>query len=247
MRAEPDPADLFPDVAAQGSLAIALRAAASRLGLVLDVVEDDGNRIGRATVPTTPMGREPLRVQGWTFERRWSISGDGRGGGTTSRWLLSGKTDDIESVAVAAHGWQNGLSLAEIEASTPFVELTGQLEVPDDSPAHAIASNWSYLRREAETSGWPEHRALVEAAYARPELRALFAFTSHWSLRLRTGPPEDRGTDLVCLEASRGGPFTVLAKWGGQVIGRTATADEAVSLAVDRVDSRAPGSGEATG
>lgn len=242
MPTRPDPADLFPEVAAQGSLAISLRAAAAAHELVLDVVEVQQNRIGSATVPTTGKGREPLGVSGFAFEHRWSITGFGRGGGTKSRWLLSGSTDDLGSVAVAAHGWQKGLLLDEIEATAPFIELTGQLEVPDDSTVHAIASNWSYLRRHAERSGWPEHKALIEAAYAHPGLRALHAFTSHWSLRLAASPAED-GRDLVCLEASRAGNFTVRAAWSEQVIGQTTTAEEAVSLAasyVARGESRWP-------
>ncbi len=136
-------------------------------------------------------------------------------------------------VGVASYGWQNGLSLTEIEDSADFVELTGQLEVPDDSPGHAINSDWSYLRRDAERCGWPEHQALIEAAYAHPELRRLHAFTSHWSLRLTASPLDSRGTDMVCLEAARDGQFTVRTSWEGQIIGRTATAEEAVSLAVD--------------
>jgi hypothetical protein len=236
VRVEPDPADLFPEVAAQGSLAIALRAAADARGFVLDVVEDERNKIRSASIPTSRTGREPLGVSGWRFERRWSISGFGCGGGSRSRWLLTGRTDDLGTVAVASFGWQNELSLHEIEARAPFVELTGHLEVPDDSPAHAIASNWSYLRRDAERSGWPEHQALIEAAYARPEFRTLYAFTSHWSLRLVTSTSEDRPRDLVCLEAARDGEFTVRASFNGQVIGRTTTAEEAVSLAVGFVD-----------
>ena len=234
VRTRQDPADLFPEVAAQGSLAIALRAAAATRGLVLDVVEIQQNRIGSATVPTTGRGREPLGVSGFAWEHRWSIGGFGRGGGTKSRWLLSGSTDDLGWVAVAAHGWQHGLSLDEIDASAPFVELTGQLEVPDDSPVHAIASNWSYLRRDAEREGWPEHQTLIEAAYAHPRLRELHAFTSHWSLRLAASAAED-GRDLVCLEASQGGNFTVRTAWSAQIIGQTTTAEEAVALAAGYV------------
>jgi hypothetical protein len=237
VRAQPDPADLFPEVAVHGSLAVALRVAADGRGVVLEVVEHEWNRIGSASVPTSMTGREALRVSGWPFERRWSVDGFGSGGGTRSRWLLSGDTDDLSLVAAACYGWQTRSSLDEIRLSAPFVELTGQLEVPDDSSVHAIASDWSYLRADAQRSGWPEYRALIEAAYARPELRSLHAFTSHWSLRIRSAPPEDRTDDLVCLDASRGGSFTVLAGWHGPVVGRTATAEEAVSLAVGYIDS----------
>ncbi|WP_442934398.1 DUF6193 family natural product biosynthesis protein [Micromonospora sp. CPCC 205546] len=232
MRVEPDPANLFPDVAALGSLATALCAVGEARGYALDVVQNENDRLRAASVPTSRTGREPLAVNGWRLERCWSISGFGCGGGTESRWLISGATQDLGWIAVAAYGWQSGLPLAEIERLTPFVELTGHIEVPDDSPVHAIASEWAYLRKEAERSDWMEHRALIEAAYARREMRQLYAFTSHWSLRLAAAPAKSRPDDLICLEASRGGRFTLRSKWKGPVIGRATTAEEAVSLAV---------------
>ena len=232
MPVEPDPANLFPDVAALGSLAAALRAVGEARGYALDVVQNENDRLRAASVPTSRTGREPLAVDGWQLERRWSITGFGCGGGAESRWLISGATQDLGRIAVAAHGWQSGLSLAEIEELAPFVELTGHIEVPDDSPVHVIASEWAYLRKDAERSGWMEHQTLIEAAYARREMRQLYAFTSHWSLRLAAAPAKSRPDDLICLEASRGGRFTVRTRWNGPVIGRTATAEEAVSLAV---------------
>ncbi|GIF76746.1 DUF6193 family natural product biosynthesis protein [Asanoa siamensis] len=227
--AYPDPADLFPDVAAAGGLADVLRAAARARGLDLDVV---GDEIAHAEVPTEAGGRAPLRVSAYTWERTWSMSGSGRGGGTKSRLLLTGATGDLGSIAVVAHAWQRGRSLAEIASLAPFVALTGHLEVPDGSVAQAIASQWAYLRAGAERSDWPEYRELIETAFARPELRALYAFTSHWTLRLQADDTLEQ-FDLVCLDAPHdGGPFTVRTRWSGALVGETATAAEAVAVAV---------------
>jgi hypothetical protein len=232
MRVRPDPTILFPDVAALGSLAAALRAAGEAQGYALDVVQNENDRLRAALVSTSRTGREPLAINGWHLERRWSITGSGCGGGTESRWLISGATRNLGCIAVAAHGWQSGLSLTEIEGNASFVELTGHIEVPDDSWVHAVASEWAYLRKDAERFGWMEHQALVEAAYARREMRQLYAYTSHWSLRLRAAPAKLRTNDLICLEASSSGGFTVRTEWNGPVIGQTATAEDAVSLAV---------------
>jgi len=232
VRAEPDTASLFPEVAAEGSLAAALCRAAHAKGYPLDVVGPDHDPLLHASLPTATTGREPLRVSAWRLEPRWSISGYGRGAGTgEAKWLISGNTQDLTEIAVAAHGWQSGLSLTEIARMATFVELTGHFEVPNDDPMHAIASQWSYLRSDAHRAAWPEQHALIEAAYARTEMRSRYAFTSHWSLRFPASNDQSPSPDLVCLEASPGG-YTVRARWNGPIIGQTATADEAVALAM---------------
>ena len=65
MRVEPDPADLFPDVAAVGGLAAALRTAAEARGYALDVIQSGNDLLSAASVPSSATGREPLRVSGW--------------------------------------------------------------------------------------------------------------------------------------------------------------------------------------
>ncbi len=236
MRTEPDPAHLFPEVVAEGSLAAALRKAAHGKGYVLDIVGPDQDPLRHASVPSPATGREPLGVSAWRFEPRWSISGFGRGAGSGEpKWLISGSTQDLTEIAIAAHGWQNGLSLSEIARIAPFVELTGYLEVPDDDPVHAIASQWSYLRADALRAAWPEQHELIEAAYARPEMRSRHAYTSHWSLRFPTSGDQTSSPDLVCLEASPGGKYTVRARWNGPIIGQTAMAEEAVSVAINHL------------
>ncbi|WP_194919362.1 DUF6193 family natural product biosynthesis protein [Catenulispora rubra] len=39
------------------------------------------------------------------------------------------------------------------------------------------------MRTEAGEADWLEYQELMEAAYAEPALRALYPFTSHWTLR----------------------------------------------------------------
>jgi hypothetical protein len=66
--------------------------------------------------------------------------------------------------------------------------------VPNDDPVHAIASNWSYLRTDAARDGWPAHQALIEAAYARPELsRGAVPSPRRWLAQELERPDPDAG------------------------------------------------------
>jgi hypothetical protein len=232
---------LFPEVAAMGSLAAALEATATEQGFVLTAMPSESDLLGHAGVASTAPGRQALGVSAWRWERNWSITGFGRGRGSGEAvWLLHGVTDDLTEIPKVAVAWRDGATLQEIEQLAVFVTLTGHYEVPDDSPAHLIASQWGYLRKDAQDSGWPEHEELIEAAFTRPELRQLYAFTSHWALRFSTVVPPGRAdvadgevsVNTISLCASRGGTFTMRASFLGPVIAEAATAEEAVSLAM---------------
>jgi hypothetical protein len=55
----------------------------------------------------------------------------------------------------------------------------------------------------------PEFQALIEAAYREAALRALYPFTSHWTLRFCTNTRPGL-TDLgLFLDAHRGGRYTL--------------------------------------
>lgn len=121
------------------------------------------------------------------------------------------------------------------------MERTGRYEVPDDSPAHQIASQWGYLRAEARTAPWPAQVELIEAAYARPELREVYAFTSMWALRFTTVVPPRRpvvtpgevSLNTICIHGSHEGGFAVKAHWmDGPTLAEAAAAQEAVSIAL---------------
>jgi hypothetical protein len=128
--------------------------------------------------------------------------------------------------------------LRDIQRSAPFVDLTYLAEAAERGPADVVTAQWRWLREDAEDRGWPEYRALIEAAYAEPKLRQLYPYTSHWSLRFSTTTGFRFSPDAVCLEAVYADRrrYRVRADWhDAAVLGETATAEEAVSLAVSHL------------
>ncbi|KAB1153338.1 hypothetical protein F6X68_14500 [Micromonospora sp. AMSO12t] len=225
----PDPAVLYPEVAAEGSLAAALRAIAVEQGLSVPVPVTESSSLYGTLVPTTVPHREELKVSASYVERRWFITGCERDQGLA---LIQGDTLDLAQVARAAQAWHDGTPLTDIPQAASFVELTGRFEVPDRDPTRLVESEWRHLLKEAAEVSWPEYHALIEAAYAEPRLRQLYPFTSHWSLRFSTKTrPNLSGDVLVCLHPRRDKDYSVTLGYMGQDLGETATAEEAVSLA----------------
>ncbi|OLE20722.1 MAG: hypothetical protein AUG49_24175 [Catenulispora sp. 13_1_20CM_3_70_7] len=202
-----DPDGQYPEVVAAGSLAAALQAVAAESGPLFPVTASEGNMLGRATVPSTVPHRNPLTINAYVWKRHWHIRGE-----------------------EAFQDWHTGAALAEIRACVPFVHLSGRFEVADDDPVQLTASEWQHMRTEASEADWPEYQALIEAAYAEPALRALYPFTSHWTLRFSTSTRPYLTTLPSCLSAPRGGGrYTVSAHFMGEVTAETSTADEAVA------------------
>jgi hypothetical protein len=229
----PDPADLYPDVAAKGSLATALQAVAAEQGIVLgEVVTHERQPLRYARVTSATPLREELGVTAGSAERCWAITGWGQGIS-----MIGGSTDDLADVARVAQLWREGVPLREIQRAVPFVDLPRLAEAAEQGPAQLVTAQWQWLREDAEEADWPEHRALIEAAYAEPKLRQLYAYTSHWSVRFSTTTGFPFSPDVVCVEASRNGQFVVKSSWHDAALGRTATAEEAVSLAVSHLPS----------
>ncbi|MFF0549960.1 DUF6193 family natural product biosynthesis protein [Streptomyces sp. NPDC004311] len=181
-----DPAVLYPDIAAHGSLAAALRAAAGgRLdGVRLTTPKYAPLRGVKVHCPLPH--RRPLGVDAAHRERKWTIRG---GDGFEDMTLLDGATDDLEEVAEAALAWHDGAALKDIRRVAPFVHLTGRFEVPDLDPASMAESAWQHLlteARELESAWQPAYQALVQAAHAEPALRRLYPFAGHGILRFST-------------------------------------------------------------
>ncbi|MFJ3831438.1 DUF6193 family natural product biosynthesis protein [Streptomyces sp. NPDC090046] len=235
MSTPPDPAVLYPDVAARGSLAAALRAAAEGgLDSVLPASPGSGPLL-HASVASTPAHREPLRISAWAYERRWSIRGEEPFQGSC---LIDGDTDDLAQVAAAARAWHHGESLDDIRRAAPFVHLRGRFEVPDLDPVRLVESEWQGMLREARELeySWQEHYlALVEAAYAEPALRALYPFTSHWALRFSPTTRPSLTLGSPCLTTGDDGMYGVGTGFITPDLGEFTTAPEAAALAVRRL------------
>ncbi|KJS61841.1 DUF6193 family natural product biosynthesis protein [Streptomyces rubellomurinus] len=231
MSEAPDPAVLYPEIARHGSLAAALRALAAEQGLVLDAEAHDGDPLRRAAAASVLPHREAVAVSGWVHERRWWVSA-----WATNGMVLSGVTDELGQVPAVMAAWARGASVDEIGRIAGFDVLTGRFEVPDGNAVDVIAAEWQYRLKEARDTDWPEHLALVEAAYAEPRLRRFYPFTSHWALRF-SRLPRPFVPSFATLSAPKGGGTFRVSEWGaeGSAETRVATAAEAVAIAVDRI------------
>ncbi|MDX2642328.1 DUF6193 family natural product biosynthesis protein [Streptomyces sp. PA03-1a] len=234
MPTPPDPAVLYPDVAACGSLAAALRTAAEGR---LDAVPVRSSDLVHAVVPSTLPHREPLKISAWSYERVWSIRGTEP---FQSLALIDGRTDDLAEIASAALAWHDGASLNDIRRAAPFVHVTGRFEVPDHDPARLTESEWQSLRLEAAEMEYDWHetyQALIEAAYAEPVLRALYPFTSHWALRFSTTTRPRLTVVGPYLAAKSDGTYGAGGSIANEDLGVFTTAKEAVALAVHHLPS----------
>lgn len=139
MPTPPDPSVLYPEVAACGSLAAALRAEAAGCLVAVPVTSPDFAPLCQAAVATPLPHRKPLAISAWSHERRWSIRGEEA---FQSMSLIDGRTDDLAEVAKAARAWHDGAPLESIRQVAPFVHLTGRFEVPDNDPARLTESTY---------------------------------------------------------------------------------------------------------
>ncbi|MER6479487.1 DUF6193 family natural product biosynthesis protein [Streptomyces filamentosus] len=179
----PEPATLYPEVAAAGSLAAALRAVAAGTLDGVPLTSPAAEPLYSASVRSVLPHREPLRISAWKYERMWSASADER---LTELPVLRGETDDLAEVARAVRAWHDGEPPEDVHAAAPFVRPTGRLELDRPDPARMVAYEWQALRTEAAELATPwahAYRELVEAAGAVTELSELYPFTSHWALR----------------------------------------------------------------
>ncbi|MFF0204323.1 DUF6193 family natural product biosynthesis protein [Streptomyces sp. NPDC005017] len=237
MPTPPDPAVLFPDVSARGSLASALRAVAEARLDTVPVTASDSEPLMYASVPSLLPYREPLQIGAWSYERRWSVRGEESHQGLA---LVEGRTEDLAQVARAARAWYDGAELPDIARAAPFVRLTGRFEVPDGDPARLTESEWRSMRQEAAELEQPwrgPYQTLIETAYAESALRALYPFTSHRVLRFSSGPRPHLSIVGPCLTANCDGTYGVGRGFITQDLGVFATAEEAVALAVSRLRS----------
>lgn len=232
--ATPADADLYPDLAAAGSLAAALELAAAEQGLDLDVVLcNESDPLRSAGVASTAAGREPC----WIFigaESRWfNINGLRQG-----VQLLSGATSDLGELARAAAGWRNGAKLREIQKVAPFIEVSELAEAHERGPAAAVTVQWRLLledlRQEADRLDLARQTLeLAEAASAEPKLRQLYPLTSHWSLHFTTCTGFPYSWDVPFVDPLRDGRYRICGPSRGTVIGEAETAEDAVALVLN--------------
>lgn len=231
MSHEPDPAVLYPDVAAHGSLAAALQAAAADQGLSLPLAVTPSDPLRHATIASTVPHRHASYVTAWHHERRWSIWDS-----SNDRLMICGDTKDLRELPRVIRGWAEGASLDEIGQTASFDLLTGRFEVPDKNSAGVIASEWQWLLKDAVDADWPQYQALIESAHAEPKLRRLYPFTSHWALSFSSAPDYPFSPPFVSIDSPRGtGDYTIREWSNGPALNYVTTPAEAIAIAVDRI------------
>jgi hypothetical protein len=121
----PDPAPLYPDVIALGSLSAAIRAAAVKQGLSIppkafrSIGRDSvrPNQLYGHTVHSRIRRREGLRVTAFWRRRKWLIEGG------QANHRIEGTALELAEVARVAHAWHDGIALTDIPQLAPCVTL----------------------------------------------------------------------------------------------------------------------------
>jgi hypothetical protein len=90
------------------------------------------------------------------------------------------RTPDLDGAALAAEGWLSGLTPWELAARWPFVKPDELLLAYEEGNEVEVA--WRLVRREVSDS--KDWSPVIEAAYARPELAAMFPIFSHGMFRM---------------------------------------------------------------
>ncbi|MFI1175769.1 DUF6193 family natural product biosynthesis protein [Streptomyces melanogenes] len=223
--------DLYPDLAAAGSLTAALEHLAAELGVDLTVVPHEGGPPVTAAIASSVPGRKPLSIYIGEDSRSFMISGWGQG-----IELITGATSDLADVVRAGVAWGEGRSLRALQADLPFLHSSERAEAHERGPAAVVELQWRKMREEAvEAPDFPGFGALVEAAHAEPRLRQLYVYSSHGTLGFSSSTGFPFRNEVAIAPSHNGGPYRVMKHPHANAIGETATAEDAIALAVSHV------------
>ncbi|GAA4790159.1 hypothetical protein GCM10023329_47240 [Streptomyces sanyensis] len=224
--------DLYPDLAAAGSLAAALGQLAAELGTDLTVVPGDWGPLVSAGIASSVPERKPLSVHIGAESRWFRVSGWSRG-----VELITGATPDLADVVRAGAAWGQGRSLRELRAELSFLRSSRRAEADERGPAAVVELQWRTMREQAaEEPGFTGFGELVEAAHAEPRLRQLHVFSSHWTLGFSSCTGYPFRNEVAIVPPYGGSPFRVKRHpLSDEVLEEAATAEEAVALAVRRL------------
>lgn len=87
----------------------------------------------------------------------------------------------------------------------------------------------------AQAPDFPEFGDLVEAAHAGPRLRALYVFSSHWTLGFSSCTGYPFRIQVAIAPGHDGSPYRVMKHPQAACIGEAATAEEAVTFAISQL------------
>ncbi|MFD8410889.1 DUF6193 family natural product biosynthesis protein [Streptomyces sp. NPDC059650] len=220
--------ELYPDLAAAGSLTAALEQRAAELAVELMLVPHEGGSAVTAGIASSVPGRKPLSIYIGVDSRLFRVSGWGQG-----IELITGATPDLTDVVRAGVGWGQGRHLRELRADLPFLYSSERAEAYECGPAAVVELQWRKMREQAaEAPDFPEFGALVEAAHADPRLRQLYVFSSHWTLGFSSCTGFPFRNEVAIAPSHNGSPYRVMKHPHHNAIAETTTAEDAVASAV---------------
>lgn len=190
MTSEPAPnlESLYPELGHGGTLQIALQRAVHQAGYRLDVLPERApgwKRTGARANSSERTTNALLGIQ----ERCFVLSFWERGVA-----MAKGNTTSLDEAATALGVWQSGADLKGLRSACPLVDYGPLAEAHERGTA--VETMWAIYQQTAATH--VDHD-LIEAAYAEPQLRALFPFHSHRSLNFSrcTGFPYTHDVPVI--------------------------------------------------
>ncbi|MEW1638143.1 DUF6193 family natural product biosynthesis protein [Streptomyces sp. NPDC093801] len=220
-----DLARLYPELGRSETLQSILQTAVHQAGHGLDVLPERAPGWWRCGARVDGDSRTTNVLLG-TAERAFIVNFRERG-----VMMARGTTTSLDAVVSAIGAWQSGTTLARLKSACPFVGHGPLAEAHERGDA--VEAQWTRYRHTAARH--VDHE-LIEAAYARPRLRALFPFHSHLTLNFSrcTGFPYTH--DIPVITPANG---SYRVTWwhtrspdGPADIGEVGTPDDAVALVV---------------
>ncbi|MFF8770938.1 DUF6193 family natural product biosynthesis protein [Kitasatospora sp. NPDC015120] len=148
--------------------------------------------------------------------------------------LAHGRTSDPAQVVGATAAWLDGEGLERTRARAPFVRFRPWALAHEREPFVGVELTWLVKLDRVHVPPYDRHpraHALLAAAYAQPVLRRLMPVNSHFDLWFSTRieqPWKAQVGPVIALDHD--GPYSVRNR--GDLVARTATAEEAVALVV---------------
>ncbi|MET7571760.1 DUF6193 family natural product biosynthesis protein [Streptomyces sp. NPDC005492] len=223
--------DLYPDLAAAGSLVAAMEQMAAGLDVHLTVVLPRGGSLLAAGIASSVPQRDPLWVNLGAESRFFSVSGWSQG-----VELVTGATPDLADVVKAGALWGEGRGLRELRAELPFLHSSDRAEAHERGPAAVVELQWRKMREQAAGAPeFPQFGELVEAAHTEARLRQLYVFSSHWTLGFSSCTGYPFRDEVAIAPAHSGSPYRVMKRPHDTLVGEAATAEEAVGVAISHL------------
>lgn len=187
----------YPDLVEYGGLQTTIGSIARERGIDLGVTIERSESEGQAwSVAEFASQRGAMRVHLGRGVRRFAVTLDSDQGFV---WA-SGSTADLLEVVEALAFWREGAKLKELSDRFPFMEFDRLSQGYEDGKP--VETQWDVLIGD---DTFREYRELLLALRADPELRKMFPFFSHWTLRMLKSHDDPReGEILVQPHAGEG-------------------------------------------